>query len=80
MIESIKAGSARTAMVGSLVMAGLVAGLFAPASATTDPVETQMTELGTKVTTYGGLMLGVAVLGIAIALGVKYLLKAKSAA
>jgi hypothetical protein len=65
------------ALTGLLFTALFLAG---SASATTDPVETEIDALGSKVTLYGGAIVALVALSMAIWLGIKYMRKAQSKA
>lgn len=68
-----------TGIVGTLMVTGL---LFAGGAnaAGTDPAGDAITGLGTKITTYGGAIVGLVILSMGFWLGIKYLRKATSKA
>lgn len=77
MLESFKAAGKRVGLVTSAVAAVLVTGLFLAGSANAtpppDPVTDGFTDAGVKVGVYGGAMIALILIGLLIALGVKYL-------
>jgi len=78
MLENIKG---RVALLGATMTMLMVGGIaFAGGASATpaDPVEGAFADLTTKVTLYGGLVLGLVLLTIGIFLGIKWLRKGVS--
>ena len=72
MLDRIKQRVALVSGATALMMLSAVA--FAEGSfASSDPVSSGFTDAGTKVTTYGGLLITLVLIGFGIMLGVKYL-------
>lgn len=82
MLENLKAGAARVGMFGSALGGALFLGLVlaGPSNAQGDPAADAISDLGTKVTTYGTAIVGLVVLSIGFFLGIKYLRKGVSKA
>lgn len=82
MLEHVKQFGGRVALGGSALagMAFMALVLAGPSSASTDPAETAISDMGAKVTTYGTAILALVVLSAGIFLGIKYLRKGISKA
>lgn len=84
MVEKVKQAGGRVALLLSAVVGLFVTGLFLASGANAapgdDPALDAITDLGSKVTLYGGAIVALVALSMAIWLGIKYMGKARAKA